>query len=210
MWRWFDVLAVFLSLRSCQQMRMEEGSRWVRRGEVGEREKNNSWIVESVRNKEVSRYWCVWVGGSGFDYSQLRLKYMQNVACVCVVCFFFFFLFVSASQSKRWNWLWGSACCMFLFVWLCTCLRWASLVRLRLGRKTLNRHWCSSGATRVSQVWSTRSGSLSLWCVWGCRVLHLSAWFLSGFQRHTREVSRELWVSCRSERHCEWLFSFLR
>lgn len=54
-----------------------------RREAVGEsvREKKKTcWIVESVRNKEVSRY-CVCVGGAGFDYSQLRLKYVQNVMC---------------------------------------------------------------------------------------------------------------------------------
>lgn len=96
---------------------------WKAAGEHGEavgesmreRKKNNRWIVESVRNKEVSRYWCVCVGGAGFDYSQLRLKYVQNGMC------FFFPLSLCFWITKKKMKLKAVGECL-LYISLCVCV----------------------------------------------------------------------------------------
>lgn len=98
---------------------------WKAAGERGEavgesmreKKKQNCWIVESVRNKEVSRYWCV----RGWRWLWL-LPAPAQVRAKCNV-FFSLSLCVSGSQRKRWNWrLWGSVCCIFLSVSLRVCV----------------------------------------------------------------------------------------
>lgn len=125
---------------------------WKAAGERGEavgesvrEKKNNCWIVESVRNKEVSRYWCV--RGWRWLWS---LPAPAQVRAKCNVFFFFFYLslslFLDHKEKDETEGCGGVFAVYFslslsVSVWLCICFSSPFCERKCIWKENWRKTW---------------------------------------------------------------------